>query len=79
VEVLQRISPLMAVVSPLSQGISTDRASRLNWWRYLIKVEVLYTPNNNTSTGFMLILSTNYSIVEVLEIVEVLFHNKGGG
>jgi hypothetical protein len=35
-------------------------------------VEVLYAPNDNISTDFM-ILSTNYNMVEVVEMVELLF------
>ena len=34
-------------------------------------VEVLYASNNNTSTNFVLILSTKYNMVEVVEIVEI--------
>jgi hypothetical protein len=34
-------------------------------------VEILYVPNNNTSTGFLLVLSTKNVEVEVVEIVEV--------
>jgi hypothetical protein len=36
-------------------------------------MEVPYDSNNNTSTDFRLNLSTNYSMVEVVEIVEVYF------
>jgi len=36
-------------------------------------VEVLYASNNDTSTDFKLILSTKYSLVEVVEVVEVSY------
>jgi hypothetical protein len=35
-------------------------------------VEVLYAVHDNTSTDFLMILSTNYDTVEVVEMVEVL-------
>ncbi len=36
-------------------------------------MEVLYASNNDTSTDFKLILSTKYSLVEVVEVVEVSY------
>ena len=41
-------------------------------------VEVLCASNNNTSTDFLLVLSTNYSMVEVVEMVEILEYSIYG-
>ena len=73
------VEVLQTYTSTDSKGISThgcstctSRINRQDWWRLLSVMEVLYTSNNNTSTDFMLILSTNLLLVEVVEIVEVL-------
>lgn len=54
------------------QSEATDYSSSTRWWRYLFLVEVLYVSSNNISTDFLIIMSTNYSMVEVVEMVEVL-------
>jgi hypothetical protein len=41
-------------------------------------VEVLQTALNNISTDFMQNLSTNYTMVEVVEVVEIFFLLKKG-
>jgi len=70
---LLSVEVLQVDISTFWQGISTSKVGRLKRWRYLLIVEVLYASNKNTSTSFMLILSTKYSIVEVVEIVEVSY------
>jgi hypothetical protein len=42
------------------------------------RVEVLYMTYNNISTDFILVLSTNLLMVEVVEIVEVFSPTSSG-
>jgi hypothetical protein len=57
----------LVAVSPLVELVDRIGGGFCFWW------EVLYASNNNTSTDFRLNLNTNYSMMEVVEIVKVSY------